>query len=269
MNYYQFHIADFALHTSHLTLEEEAVYRRILDYYYDTESPIPKKTDSVIRRLRLVSQAQIFSAILEEFFILEKDGWHNLRADSEILIYNDKADRARENGRKGGRPKKNKGLRKGENQEITKPVFAANPEETESKANQEPVTKNQEPRTIFNSAWEIYPKREGGNPKKDAEQAWNARVKEGASPDELMEGLYRYREYCEKTKTTGSRFVLQGKTFFGPSERFKEEWRVNNAQGNSTTQQPRLTARERALANLDELMPESRGAIEASFERLD
>src|SRR5690606_40835627 len=59
VNYYQFHIADFTLHTVHLTLEEEGVYRRLLDYYYDTESPIPKKTERVIRRLRLSGYDEI------------------------------------------------------------------------------------------------------------------------------------------------------------------------------------------------------------------
>lgn len=141
MNYYQFHIADFALHTSHLTLEEEGVYRRLLDHYYDTESPIPKKTESVIRRLRLVSYAQIVESILAEFFVLKADGWHNLRADFEISEYNKKADKARENGMKGGRPKKNKELPKQE----TDSVILANPEKTGSKANQEPITSNQEP----------------------------------------------------------------------------------------------------------------------------
>jgi uncharacterized phage protein (TIGR02220 family) len=141
MNYYQFHIADFALHTSHLTLEEEAVYRRLLDHYYDTESPIPKKTEPVIRRLRLVSHAAIVESILKEFFVLKDDGWHNLRADFEISEYNAKAEIARENGKKGGRPKKNKEL----NNQETEPVILANPQETGSKANQEPRTSNQEP----------------------------------------------------------------------------------------------------------------------------
>ena len=53
MHYYQFNIGDFSLHTNHLTLEEEAVYRRLLDFYYDTELPIPIETQPVIRRLRL------------------------------------------------------------------------------------------------------------------------------------------------------------------------------------------------------------------------
>src|SRR5690625_1330785 len=89
MNYYQFHIADWALHTAHLTLEEEGVYRRLLDHYYDTELPIPVETQPVIRRLRLRGYEETVALILEEFFTLEADGWHNRRADKEIDAYHE------------------------------------------------------------------------------------------------------------------------------------------------------------------------------------
>jgi len=121
LHYYPFNIGDFNLHTSHLTLEEEAVYRRLLDFYYDTEAPIPIKTQRVIRRLRLGDYTETVKTILEEYFLKESDGWHNLRADIEINEYHKKADIARANGKKGGRPKKNSGLE-------TERVILANPD---------------------------------------------------------------------------------------------------------------------------------------------
>lgn len=146
MNYYQFHIADWALHTSHLTLEEESVYRRLLDHYYDTESPIPEETQPVIRRLRLRGYEETVAEILEEFFVLESDGWHNKRADKEIEVYQQKAEQARTNGKKGGRPSKNKGLNDHDPRE-TQPVISGIQEKSGSKANQEPLTNNHKPRT--------------------------------------------------------------------------------------------------------------------------
>lgn len=137
MHYYQFNIPTWILHTSHLTLEEECVYRRLLDFYYDTEKPIPIETKQVIRRLRLVNYEDIVSQILNEFFVLEDDGWHNNRADIEISDYQSKAETARLNGKKGGRPKK-------ESATETQPVILANPEETGLKANYKPLTNNQE-----------------------------------------------------------------------------------------------------------------------------
>lgn len=146
MNYYPFHIADWALHTSHLSVEEEGVYRRLIDHYYDTELPIPRKTQPVIRRLRLVSYEDTVRQILSEFFIPEEDGWHNLRADIEIKGYHGKAETARRNGKKGGRPKKNRGVK-------TQSVVLANPDHNLNEPsrkltnNQEPITNNQEPVT--------------------------------------------------------------------------------------------------------------------------
>lgn len=135
MHYYQFNIGDFSLHTNHLTLEEEAVYRRLLDFYYDTELPIPIKTQPVIRRLRLGLYEPTVDVILHEFFAKESDGWHNYRADIEIADYHAKGKTARENGSKGGRPKKNSGSK-------TQPVILANPDTTQPKPKQELRTKN-------------------------------------------------------------------------------------------------------------------------------
>lgn len=137
MHYYQFNISDFCLHTSHLTLEEEGVYRRLIDFYYDTEQPIPKETKPVIRRLRLGNYVDEVEQILAEFFTLEDDGYHNYRCDIEIKLYQERVDKARENGKKGGRPRKNTGLE-------TQSVILANPQESESKANYELITNNQE-----------------------------------------------------------------------------------------------------------------------------
>lgn len=144
MNYYSFHIADFALHTSHLTLEEEGVYRRLLDFYYDTETPIPRETKPVLRRLRLVGYEEIAESILQEFFVLKEDGWHNTRADEVIAQYRAKAEIARANGKKGGRPSEKNNLCNG-NQEKTRSVSCGNRSKSKSKTNQEPITKNQEP----------------------------------------------------------------------------------------------------------------------------
>ena len=140
MHYYPFNIADFNLHTVHLTLEEEAVYRRLIDFYYDTEKPIPKETQPVIRRLRLGSYVNEFEQILSEFFTLEDDGWHSYRCDIEIKAYHDRGEIARSNGKKGGRPRKNKGKE-------TQSVNLANPDITHKKANQELITNNDKPIT--------------------------------------------------------------------------------------------------------------------------
>ena len=127
MHYYKFNIADWHLATSHLSLEEEAVYFKLINYYYDSEQCIPKETDSVIRRLRLGSVRDIVGIVLQEFFVLQDDGWHHLRCDDEILKYHHKAEVNQRIGKLGGRPKK------------TQTVSFGIPEITLT-TNQEPIT---------------------------------------------------------------------------------------------------------------------------------
>ena len=144
MHYYKLNISDWNLATAHLSLEEEAVYFRLINFYYDTEQPIPVETQSVIRRLRLGCHSDTVGLILNEFFELREDGWHKDRCDLEIDLYHNKADKNKENGKKGGRPKKNNDL--DNNPEITQMVSKNNPNITLTN-NHKPITNNQEPRT--------------------------------------------------------------------------------------------------------------------------
>jgi uncharacterized protein YdaU (DUF1376 family) len=130
MHYYKFNIADWHLATSHLSLEEEAVYFKLINFYYDSEAAIPLETDSVIRRLRLGSVKDIVGIVLKEFFVLQDDGWHHLRCDDEISKYHHKAEVNQRIGKLGGRPKK------------TETVLVGLPEITLT-TNQEPLTSSE------------------------------------------------------------------------------------------------------------------------------
>ena len=93
----------------------------------------------------------------------------------------------------------------------------------------------------FEAAWAAYPRRAGGNPKKAAYRCWRARVRQGASEDELEQGVVRYARFCDATDKTGSEFVMQASRFFGPDEHWREDWAVSGG------------APEPALANLQAL----------------
>ena len=137
MHYYKFNIADWHLATSHLSLEEEAVYFKLINYYYDSEQCIPKETQSVIRRLRLTNHEQTVALILEEFFDFRDGYWHHSRCDELIANYHKKADTNKKVGKLGGRPKKINDLE--DNPQITQTVSEINPQITLTK-NQEPIT---------------------------------------------------------------------------------------------------------------------------------
>lgn len=137
MHHYPFHVGDYILDTAHLEPMEDLAYRKLLDLYYTSETPIPLETDLVSRRLRLGSE--VVSKVLNEFFELRETGWHQARCDAEIADYKARAERARANGMSGGRPK-NKGRKPTRLSLGSQNKPTSNPDETGLKANQ-----NQEP----------------------------------------------------------------------------------------------------------------------------
>jgi uncharacterized protein YdaU (DUF1376 family) len=103
MYYYQHHIGDYLKHTAHLTPLEDIAYRRLLDVYYDTETPIPTDIPQVSRRLRI--DFATVQLVLDEYFQLTEEGYRNKRADAEIAAYHAFLQKQKCNGIKGGRPK--------------------------------------------------------------------------------------------------------------------------------------------------------------------
>lgn len=133
MHYYKFNIKDWTRDTAHLSVIEEGVYRRLLDHYYESEKPIPSETNMVVRRLRLGGHEDALAVILAEFFEAREDGHHHNRCDDEIGKYHAKAGANRENGKRGGRPKKS---------EENPDGFELEPTDN---LNHKPLTINQEP----------------------------------------------------------------------------------------------------------------------------
>lgn len=128
---YLHHISDFVVDTTHLTPIEECFYRRAIDFYYLNEKPLPKETQSVFRRLRATTKEEKDAVlnVLQDFFFEQEDGFHNKRCDAEIAEYQQNASKSRENGKKGGRPRKNK---PNENQDTDNSDDLENPQETQS-----------------------------------------------------------------------------------------------------------------------------------------
>lgn len=96
MNFYPFHIGDYASATRHLTWDEDAAYRRLLDAYYTREGPLPLEPMAIYRLVVASSDAQrqAVQIVLEEFFVKTDDGWRHERCDAEIAKANDKKAKA-------------------------------------------------------------------------------------------------------------------------------------------------------------------------------
>jgi uncharacterized protein YdaU (DUF1376 family) len=100
MNFYSFHIGDWMSHTRHLTLEEEAIYRRMLDQYYLHERPLNGRSTDIARLINARGTEDTVEAILNEFFEHDDElGWVNRRADEEIKRYQNKCLQASKAGK--------------------------------------------------------------------------------------------------------------------------------------------------------------------------
>ena len=102
MNYYPFHIGDYLSATRHLTWEEDAAFRRLLDVYYTTEKPLPVELRAVYRLVVASTDAhrEAVENVLNEFFTLTDSGWVNSRADVEIAAMREKQQKQRDKANK-------------------------------------------------------------------------------------------------------------------------------------------------------------------------
>ncbi len=101
MNFYSFHIGDYASATRHLTWLEDAAYRRLLDVYYVKEGPLPAELRQVYRLVVASTQEQreAVDIVLEEFFTLTDVGYTHMRCEHEIGCATDKRNKAAQSAR--------------------------------------------------------------------------------------------------------------------------------------------------------------------------
>ena len=78
----------------HLSETEDLTYRRLLDWYYLHESPIPTDLNEVGRQIRMRSHSDCIATVLREFFERTADGWIHHRANKEIEKVGDKSQKA-------------------------------------------------------------------------------------------------------------------------------------------------------------------------------
>jgi hypothetical protein len=70
----------------------------------------------------------------------------------------------------------------------------------------------------------LYPPRAGDQPKRAALRAANARITEGHTPDEFLDGARRYAAFCVATGKANTEYVQQWARFLGPQKSFLQPW---------------------------------------------
>jgi hypothetical protein len=86
-------------------------------------------------------------------------------------------------------------------------------------------TKNAYPE-IFESLWKRYPTRAGGNSKEKAYRAFNARLNEGYTSEEMSDGLDRYVRYAASKNWINTEYVMKAQRFFGAGKEFQDAWMI-------------------------------------------
>lgn len=135
MNYYERHLGDYAKDTAHLSMLEHGAYTLLLDRYYSTEAGIPEDQAHRVARARTRDEKQAVDVVLNEFFVLTDGVWISGRAEEEIEKAHQRISAARENGKKGGRPRKAK-----ETQQKPSGLLLGSEIETQQKAHHVPDT---------------------------------------------------------------------------------------------------------------------------------
>lgn len=135
MHYFSFNIGDYQKKTHWLSDDEDLAYRRMLDMYYDKESPFPNDIKQISQKIRMRDKQEAVLTVLNEFFVLIDGFWHENRCDREISGY-----KAMKDGGKNGASKR---WGKGDDgHPIDTPLPPL------SKGQCQPVTNNHKPITI-------------------------------------------------------------------------------------------------------------------------
>jgi uncharacterized protein YdaU (DUF1376 family) len=148
MNYYSFNISDFGYATRHLSLIEKAIYRELLDLYYDKESPLENNLQKLSKLICAQDYLTDVEQVLSEFFELENDVWIHSTCERIIADYHDKVDKASKAGKASARARAKKSKA---SSDVTDVEQTLNRRAT----NQEPRTKNQEP-IPYSTIVEVY-----------------------------------------------------------------------------------------------------------------
>lgn len=94
---------------------------------------------------------------------------------------------------------------------------------------------------------DLYPERAGDQGWQRALKAANARMAEGHTPDEFIEGAMRYRAFCEATGKLGTEYVKQAASFLGPDKAFALPWALPKTKA-ETQQDANVLAVQQWLA---------------------
>jgi uncharacterized protein YdaU (DUF1376 family) len=232
-NYFKFHLGDYARDCEELSMLQHGAYLGLMRWYYAAAKPFPNDLDRIYRRTDAHSteERNAVMYVLENFFDfdLAANVWRHKRIEAELADWNVTSDTARDAAnRRWKKAHKNK------ESSDANAMRAQSDGNALHNHNHIKHTTAASPADIpgFEEFCAIYPKRAGGNPKRRAQKAYHARLKEGHGPDEILAGAKRYAAFVRGIKKDGTQYVMQYATFLGPDKHFLDAWELPQAAEN-------------------------------------
>jgi uncharacterized protein YdaU (DUF1376 family) len=89
VKYYAHNIGDWLPATVDLSCTEEGVYRRLMDWYYSNEAPLPLTMRDInkIARVRSNADRDAVRVVVSRFFTMADDGWHQDKIDKTLKTF--------------------------------------------------------------------------------------------------------------------------------------------------------------------------------------
>ena len=97
--------------------------------------------------------------------------------------------------------------------------------------------------------WEAYPRRQGGNSRKNAEASFRKAVKSGVDAATILDGVRAYAEHCDATGKTRTEFVKTTEAWLN-GRYWESDWSISLSRPAPPHRQAR---RNTALEGLEEL----------------
>jgi hypothetical protein len=84
----------------------------------------------------------------------------------------------------------------------------------------------EKPDVGFDPVWDAYPRRQGGNSRKNAEARYRKAVRAGVDPEAILAGVRAYAAHCDATGKTGTEFVKTAEAWLN-GQLWESDWSIS------------------------------------------
>lgn len=236
---------DFAGATSAWTFVERALYRCLLDAQWVLGS-LPKD-EKRIARIAGMTESDFAEAwpMVKTKFSLVDDCFINERLED----HRTKARELMEQRSNAGRASAQARLKRKSNARSTSVATELqHPSPSPSPSVREIATQStgDEFAEKFAELKSLYPKRSGDQRWPSAEKHIRARLREGFTWDQILDGVRRYAQWVRAAGKEGAETVKQAATFVGTDKGFTEAFEIPSNGTSKPSSQPRISAVERS-----------------------